>query len=93
MRIVVYRILSVLVREGSYYRLTLGFEVVIDIPPASKVEDAHSNGNINNDLDINKNILRNIDIDCKSMNIKNSVVCDKSTHVKYNTNIDIEINN
>ncbi len=59
--------------------------------PANKVEGAHSNGNINNDLDINKNIFRNIDIDCKSMNIKNGVVCDKSTHVKYNTNIDIEL--
>lgn len=57
--------------------------------PANKIKDAHSNGNINNDLGINKNILRNIDVDRKSTNIKNSVVCDKSTHVKYNTNIDI----
>lgn len=81
--------MGILVRGESSYRLTPGFEVVIDIPPASKIEDAHSNGNINNDLGINKNIFRNIDIDHKSMNIKNSVVCDKSTHVKYNTNIDI----
>lgn len=57
--------------------------------PANKVEGTHSNGNINNDLDINKNILRNIDVDRKSTNIKNGVVCDKLTHVKYNTNIDI----
>lgn len=57
--------------------------------PANKVEGTHSNGNINNDLDINKNIFRNIDINHKSMNIKNGVVCDKSTHVKYNTNINI----
>lgn len=81
--------MGVLVKGGSYYRLTPGFEVVIDIPPASKIEGTHSIGNINNDLDINKNISRNIDIDCKSTNIKNGVVCDKSTHVKYNTNIDI----
>lgn len=42
-------------------------------------------------MGINKNILRNIDVDHKSTNIKNGVVCDKSTHVKYNTNIDIEL--
>lgn len=42
-------------------------------------------------MGINKNIFRNIDVDRKSTNIKNGVVCDKSTHVKYNTNIDIEL--